>query len=106
MPRYLIEASYTQEGIKGVIGEGGSSREDAIGKMVADQGGSVEAFYFAFGERDVIIIADLPDNTTAAAIGMSVGAAGAATSRTTVLLTAEEIDAASHKSVSYRPPGA
>ena len=106
MPRYMIQASYTREGIQGVIKEGGSSRKDLIGKMLADLGGSLEAFYFAFGEDDAIVIADIPDNVTAAAIGMSVGASGGAATKTTVLLTAEEVDAASHKSVGYRAPGA
>jgi uncharacterized protein with GYD domain len=105
MSRYMIEASYTREGIQGVIKEGGSGRKDALGKMVADLGGTLEALYFEFGEDDVIVIADLPDNVTAAAIGMTVGASGGATTKTTVLLTPEEIDAASHKSVGYRAPG-
>jgi uncharacterized protein with GYD domain len=105
MARYMIQASYTREGIQGVIKEGGSSRKDHIGKLLADLGGSLEAFYFAFGEDDAIVIADLPDNQTAAAIGMAVGASGGAVTKTTVLLTAEEIDAASRKSVGYRAPG-
>lgn len=106
MPRYMIQVSYTREGIQGIMKEGGSSRADMVGKMLADLGGSLEAMYFAFGEDDVVVIADLPDNTTAAAIGMTVGAAGAARTRTTVLLTPEEIDAAANRSVAYRPPGA
>jgi uncharacterized protein with GYD domain len=106
MARYLIQASYTREGIQGVAREGGSSRRDAISKMIADLGGSLEAFYFAFGEDDAVVIADLPDNVTAAAVGMTVGASGGATTRTTVLLTPEEIDAASGKTVGYRAPGA
>jgi uncharacterized protein with GYD domain len=105
MPRYMVEASYTREGIQGVIKEGGSGRKDALGKMLADLGGTLEAFYFEFGEDDIVLIADLPDNVTAAAIGMTVGAAGGATTKTTVLLTPAEIDAASHKSVGYRAPG-
>ena len=105
MPRYLIHGSYSREGIQGVAKEGGSSRQDTIGKMLADLGGSLEAFYFAFGEDDVILIADMPDNTTAAAVGLAVGATGAVAMRTTVLITPEEMDAASHKSVGYRAPG-
>jgi uncharacterized protein with GYD domain len=85
--------------------EGGSGRRDLIGKMVADLGGSLEAFYFAFGEDDAIVIAEIPDNTTAAAIGIAVGASGGATTKTTVLLTPEEIDDATHKTVGYRAPG-
>jgi uncharacterized protein with GYD domain len=101
----MIQASYTREGIQGVMKEGGSGRKDLIGKMVADLGGSLEAFYFAFGEDDAIVIAEIPDNTTAAAIGIAVGASGGATTKTTVLLTPEEIDDATHKTVGYRAPG-
>ena len=106
MAKYLLQASYTQSGVQGVIKEGGSGRRDAIGKLLADLGGSLEAFYFAFGENDVYVIADVPDNTTAAAISLTVGAAGAATVKTIVLLTPEEIDRATKQSVAYRPPGA
>ena len=106
MARYLLQASYTQSGVQGVIKEGGSGRRDAIGKLLADLGGTLEAFYFAFGENDVYVIAEVPDNTTAAAISLTVGAAGAATVKTIVLLTPEEIDRATKQSVAYRPPGA
>ncbi len=106
MSRYMIQGSYTREGIQGVLKEGGSGRKDAVGKMLADMGGSLESFYFAFGDDDFVVIAELPDNASAAAIGMTVGAAGGAGTKTTVLMTAEEIDAASHKSVGYRAPGA
>lgn len=106
MPRYMIEVSYTREGIQGIMKEGGSSRADFVGKMIADLGGSLESFYFAFGEDDVVVIADLPDSETAAAVGLTVGASGAATTKTTVLLTPAEIDTATHKSIAYRAPGA
>jgi len=106
MAKYLIQASYTQSGVQGVIKEGGSGRRDAIAKLLADLGGTLEAFYFAFGEDDVYVIADVPDNTTAAAISLTVGAAGAARTKTVVLLTPEEIDRATQQSVAYRPPGA
>ena len=105
MPRYMIEVSYTREGIQGIKKEGGSGRADMVGKMLADLGGSVESFYFTFGDNDVVVIADLPDNVTAAAIGITIGATGAAMTKTTVLLTPEEIDQATHRSIAYRPPG-
>ena len=106
MAKFMIQASYTQSGVQGVLKEGGSGRRDAIGKLLADLGGSLEGFYFAFGQDDVFVIADLPDNVTAAAIGLTVAASGAVTSRTVVLLTPEEIDRATQQSVSYRAPGA
>jgi uncharacterized protein with GYD domain len=105
MPKYLVQANYVGEGIKGLLKEGGSSRRAAVEKLFASLGGKVEAFYYAFGDTDLFVIADAPDNVTAAALSLTVNAAGAATSKVTVLLTPEEIDAASKKSPSYRPPG-
>jgi uncharacterized protein with GYD domain len=105
MPRYLIHASYSAEGAKGVISEGGSSRKDTIAKLAEDLGGRLESFYFAFGDDDVVTILDLPDNATAAAVSMTVGASGLVTTKTTVLLTPQEADEAARKSVSYRGPG-
>jgi uncharacterized protein with GYD domain len=105
MARYMIEASYTSEGMKGVLKEGGSARRDAIGKLLADLGGTLESFNFAFGGTDAYVVLDVPDNVTAAAIGMTVGASGAVSTKTVVLLTPEEIDQATKKSIAYRPPG-
>jgi uncharacterized protein with GYD domain len=105
MPKYLMQANYAGEGIKGLLKEGGSNRRAAVEKSIKSVGGTMEAFYYAFGDTDVYIIAELPDNTAAAALVLTVNAAGAATCRTTVLMTPEEIDAASKKSPSYRAPG-
>ena len=105
MPKYLIIASYTAEGAKGVLSKGGSARRDAVAKSVADIGGTVESFYFAFGEEDAFVTVDLPDNTAAAALGLAVGASGSTSVRTVVLLTPEEIDRAAQTTVNYRPPG-
>jgi len=104
--KYLIQASYTTEGIRGVLKEGGSSRAATIEKMIADLGGGMESFYFAFGGDDVYVIADLPDNTTAASVGLTVTASGAVRTKTVVLLTPEEIDRATRQTVDYRAPGA
>ncbi len=106
MARYLLNVSYTTQGVQGVLKEGGSGRRAMVENLLGGLGGTVEAFYFCFGEDDVIVIADVADNTTAAAISMTVGASGAASVSTTPLLTAEEIDAASKISVDYRAPGA
>ena len=106
MAKYLISGSYSQAGVQGLLKEGGSSRADAIGKLLADLGGSMEAFYFAFGSDDVFVIVDLPDEETAAALALTVAASGAVEIRTTPLLTPEQIDAATKKTVAYRPPGA
>jgi len=105
MPKYLVQANYVGEGIKGLLKEGGSSRRAVVEKLFASLGGKVEAFYYAFGDTDLFVIADVPDNITAAALSLTVNAAGAATSRITVLLTPEEIDAAAKKTPIYRAPG-
>lgn len=106
MPKYLFEASYTTEGAKGVQSAGGSSRRDAVARVAESAGGTLEGFYFAFGEADAYVIVDLPDNEAAAAVAIAVDTAGGATVKTTVLLTPEEIDTAARRSVDYRPPGA
>jgi len=106
MAKYLIQASYTLEGVKGVQSAGGTSRRDAIAKVAESVGGEIESFYFAFGDHDVYVIADFPDNESAAAVALTVNAAGGAAVQTAVLLTPEEVDAAAKRSVDYRPPGA
>ena len=105
MPKYLFEVSYTAEGVGGVRKEGGSSRKTMVEKLVQNLGGTLENFYFAFGDHDVYLIADLPSNTDVAAVSMTVGATGAATVKTVVLMTPEEVDEAAQKTVDYRAPG-
>jgi uncharacterized protein with GYD domain len=104
MPRFLFEASYTVEGVKGLQRVGGSNRRDAVAKAAQSVGGRLERLYFAFGDHDAFVIADLPDNQSAAAFALSVSAAGGASVRTVVLLTPEEVDAAVKQSIDYRPP--
>jgi uncharacterized protein with GYD domain len=104
--KYMLKASYSTEGIKGLLKEGGSGRAKAVEQLVASAGGKLEAFYFAFGGSDAYVIADLPDNPSAAAVAATVGASGSLGSfETIVLLTPAEVDAAVKKSVTYRPPG-
>jgi uncharacterized protein with GYD domain len=104
--KFLIEASYTIDGVKGVQEAGGTSRRDAVAQVAQSVGGQLESFYFAFGDSDAYVIVDLPDNESAAAVALTVNAAGGATAKTVVLLTPEEVDAAAKRSVDYRPPGA
>lgn len=106
VPKLLIEASYSLDGVKGVQTAGGSSRRDAVAQLAESAGGRLESFYFGFGESDAYVVVDLPDNESAAAVALTVNAAGGATVRTIVLLTPEEVDAAAKRSVDYRPPGA
>ena len=105
MPKYLLEASYTAEGAKGLAREGGSSRRKMVTEMVKGMNGTIEAFYFAFGTTDVFILADVPDAVTAAALSLAVNQSGAVHLKTHVLMTPEEMDQAAKKSVSYRAPG-
>jgi uncharacterized protein with GYD domain len=106
MAKYLWQVSYTTQGVQGVVKEGGSSRRAMVSDLVAGLGGTLEAFYYAFGDDDVYVIAELPDNVTAAAVSLAVGASGGARLKTVALVTPEEIDAATKKAVAYRPPGA
>ncbi len=105
MPKYLFHGSYTLEGVKGVLKEGGSSRRETIAQLAQSLGGSLEAYYFAFGDHDFYVIMDLPDNVVAAAASLFGSASGALKIKTTVLLTPEEIDQAAKTTVAYRPPG-
>jgi uncharacterized protein with GYD domain len=104
MPRFLFEASYTVEGVKGLRRQGGSGRREAVARAAHSAGGRLEQFYFAFGDNDAFAVADLPDNQSAAAFSLAVSEAGGARVRTVVLLTPEEVDAAARHSVEYRPP--
>lgn len=106
MPKFMIKASYTTEGARGLLKEGGTARRATVQKLVESMGGKVEAFYFAYGDADAYVITDLPDVATAAALSLTVSASGAVRLSTIPLITAEEIDAASKKSVAYRAPGA
>jgi uncharacterized protein with GYD domain len=105
MAKFLLKASYDADGVKGVLKDGGTGRRAVVEKMTEAMGGKVEAFYFAFGDDDAYVIVDLPDNTSAAAISLTVNASGPARVKTVQLLTPEEIDEATKKSVDYRPPG-
>lgn len=105
MAKYLIEGSYTSEGIKGVLKEGGSGRKEAVESVLKSMGGKLELMYYALGEPDVYVIYDAPDNVTAAALAMGVGSTGLIGVKTTALLTIDEVDRAAKKTVSYRGPG-
>ena len=104
MPKYLLEANYVGEGITGLLAQGGSARRAAIEKLLASVGGTVESLYYAFGDTDVYVIVDVPDNATMASVALTVAASGVITLKTTVLLTVEEIDEAAKKSPQYQPP--
>jgi uncharacterized protein with GYD domain len=101
----MIQASLTADGLKGTLAEGGAARKSALEETIAALGGTLESFYYTFGEDDVVGIAEMPDNVSAAAFSVTVATAGVATTKTTVLMTPEEIDQVAAKTVAYRPPG-
>lgn len=105
MAKFLVEARYTAEGAKGLAREGGTGRRAAAAKAVEGLGGKIEAFYYAFGDVDAYIIFDAPDYVSAAALALAVSQSGAVSLKTVVLMTPEEMDQASKKTVDYRPPG-
>jgi uncharacterized protein with GYD domain len=105
MPKFLVKGSYNPEGAKGLVKEGGTGRRAAIQALMEGLGGKVEAFYYAYGEHDVYLICDFPDQATGVALSLAVNAAGAVRISTVPLITPEEMDVACKKSVPYRAPG-
>ena len=105
MPKYLLQVSYTPDGAKGLMKDGGTRRHEAARAAIASVGGTMEAMYFAFGDPDVIVIVDAPDTASIVATSLALNASGAVTSKTTVLLTPEEVDGATKKSPTYTAPG-
>lgn len=106
MAQFLIQFSYSQEGLKGLIAEGGSRRREATERLVRSLGGKLVAYYFAFGEYDGFAIIEDLDNVDAAAVALIAGASGAVRTKTTVLMTPREVDKAVQREGDYRPPGA
>jgi uncharacterized protein with GYD domain len=105
MPKYLIQGSYSNEGLKGLLKEGGSKRREAAEQAVKGLGGRLEAYYYAFGEHDFVVIADLPSNVDATALSLTANVSGTLKSCMTVLITPEEVDQATKRTVKFRPPG-
>jgi uncharacterized protein with GYD domain len=105
MPKYLIQASYTAEGLKGVMKDKASGRKAAIEKAIASVGGKLESMHYSFGKYDVVLIAEAPDNVSVAALNFGVCATGLARTLTTPLLTIEETDKVVAKAVTYKAPG-
>lgn len=106
MPKFMLKASYTTEGTRGLLKDGGSARRAVVQKLMEGIGGKLEAFYYAYGDDDAYLIVDVPDATSGLAVSMAVNASGAVRLSTIPLITPEEMDAACKKSVTYRAPGA
>jgi uncharacterized protein with GYD domain len=105
MPKYLVQGNYVGEGVAGLLQEGGSARRDAARAAIESVGGSLDAMFFAFGDTDVFAICEFPDDASAAACSLLISSSGAVEINLTPLLTPEDLDAASKKSPTYRPPG-
>ena len=105
MPKYLIQASYTAEGVKGLIKDTASGRRAAVKDGVKGLGGKFESMYYSLGDDDAVIIVDLPDNVAAASLSAAVAATGMVRLKTTALLTVEEMDKAVAKKSKYKAPG-
>ncbi len=106
MPKFMFNAGYTASGIEGLQREGGTGRRAMFAAMIEKLGGNLEVFYYAFGPNDLVIIADLPDDESAAAVSMEIAKAGAVQIGTVVLITPETMDRAGDIAVDYRVPGA
>lgn len=105
MPKYLVQARYTNQGIKGLVRDSASGRRADVQAAVKALGGTVEAFYFAFGDDDAVVILDLPNRIVAAALSLAISGAGAVRIRTTPLLSVEDVDQALEIQLKYRAPG-
>ncbi|MEP7118388.1 MAG: GYD domain-containing protein [Acidobacteriota bacterium] len=106
MAKYMVKASYSAEGARGLMKEGGSSRVAAVTKATKALGGKVESFYFAFGGDDAFVVVDVPDEASAMALSLAVNASGVVSSQTVPLITPKQMDEAAKKTVKYRAPGA
>lgn len=105
MPKYMIQGSYTGQGLPGLLKEGGSSRREATRQAIEQLGGTLEAFYYSFGADDFVLILNLPSDIDMTALALDAQGTGTVKSRVTVLLTPEQVDEASKKTVKFRAPG-
>ncbi len=105
MPKYLSCGSYTEEGLKGLLKDGGTKRMEATKQAVESLGGTLETYYFAFGDNDFYFISDIPENVNGIAGSLIANASGAVKIKTVVLITPEEVDQAVKKTMDWRPPG-
>ena len=106
MPKFMIQGSYSSEGTKGLMHDGGTKRRAIVSALISKYGGTMESFYYGFGDADVYVIFDLPDVTSAVALSLAVNASGAVSLKTIPLISVEEMDKAAQSHVAYIAPGA
>jgi uncharacterized protein with GYD domain len=108
-PKYLFQRTLTDTGLKGILSEGGTSRWKAVEALAKGLAGALESYYYAFGNPDLFVVMDLPDNAHASAASLIANAPGTTKIKTTVLITLEEVDQATSlakkTTAAYRPPG-
>jgi uncharacterized protein with GYD domain len=105
MAKYLFQITYTEAGLQGVLKEGGYKQREILETAIRSLDGWLEVMYFSFGEVDIYIVTELPDNVSASAFSMIASSAGAARVKTIVLISPEEIEKATKKTINYRPQG-
>ena len=108
MPHYLVQVGYNSSGVAGIV-QDPQDRIEKVTPAIEALGGRVECGYFAFGDYDVVVVCEMPDNVSAAAFALAVGAGGTVSSyKTTVLLTPDEAVQAMQKAAesAYTPAGA
>ncbi|MFC4020364.1 GYD domain-containing protein [Micromonospora sp. GCM10011542] len=105
MAKFLLRSTYTIDGVRGLVNDGGTKRADVVRKTIEAAGGQMESLYFGFGDHDTYVLCDLPDNSAAAGLAISIRAAGGVDTKITPLLTAQEVDGATHQRAEYAPPG-
>jgi len=107
MPHYLIQGSYTADGAKGLLTEGGTARAEEASSLIAALGGTLESLYYVWGSDDVVAICEMPDDASAAAASLAVSSSGKVKVQMTPLIAPATIDAAGQKASGavYRAPG-
>ena len=105
MPKYLVQGSYLADGAKGLLKDGGSKRVEVVQAAVEALGGSIDCIYYTFGSDDVVGIFDVANDETAAAFSIAINSTGSVQIKTTRLLTPDQIDRATQKTVNYKSPG-
>ena len=107
MPLYMIQARFTSEAWEALY-TSSVDRRQVLSKMLEDAGGRLIDYYFSFGDSDVIVITEAPDNATAASAVIAIARSGAVTEvKTTVLMSYDDgIEALRRSgSMAYSPPG-
>jgi uncharacterized protein with GYD domain len=110
MPYYLQRFKFAPASMKALVTTPKNRREVA-NKIIEAHGGKLRDYFLAFGEYDVLVIAEFPDNASACAVSLTVGASGAFSGgETTPLMTMDEavkaMEQAAKVKSAYQPPGA